>query len=146
MNRNASILAYATDGTAALEPRPARRLVLIEGGRGQAASRPSSRRRGGLGLRQLLAAALAGALVIVLVALASAASDGFVSASVARSLSDVPTTSIVVTGGDSLWSIAEERAVDGVDTASLVQWIREANALDGSLLRPGQGLVVPVGD
>ena len=98
---------------------------------------------GRLDAPQLVLAILAGAAVVAAIVLASALSDLAISSSRARALEDVATTTVTVSEGDSLWGIAAERPVEGVETADLVRWIADANALDGASLRPGQSLVVP---
>nr|WP_306792823.1 LysM peptidoglycan-binding domain-containing protein [Collinsella urealyticum] len=45
--------------------------------------------------------------------------------------------------GDSLWSLAEARSVDGMSTQELVQEIRTKNQLSSSMLEPGQVLELP---
>lgn len=56
----------------------------------------------------------------------------------------VPTRTVVVTGGDTLWAIAAEVAEPG-GTRAMVDRIVELNALDGASLRVGQQLAVPLG-
>lgn len=142
MSRNACTTVYAFEGTAALAARPARRLTLVEGGLGRKGAAPAPR-MGRLDAPQLVLAILAGAAVVAAIVLASALSDLAISSSRARALEDVATTTVTVSEGDSLWGIAAERPVEGVETADLVRWIADANALDGASLRPGQALVVP---
>ncbi len=50
---------------------------------------------------------------------------------------------IVVTPGESLWSIAGSVAGDGVDVRTVVEEIMEANALASADLTAGQRLFVP---
>lgn len=145
MSRNACTAVYAFEGTAALAAlaaRPARRLTLVEGGLGRKGAAPAPR-AGRLDALQLVFAVLAGAAVVAAIVLASALSDLAISSSRARALEDVATTTVTVSEGDSLWGIAAERPVEGVETADLVRWIADANSLDGASLRPGQSLVVP---
>jgi hypothetical protein len=57
----------------------------------------------------------------------------------------VPTESVQVRYGDTLWSIAEARvAAVGGDVREMVQLIRQANHLESSLLLPGEVLEVPL--
>ena len=142
MSRNACTAVYAFEGTAALVARPARRLTLVEGGLNRKGAAPAPR-MGRLDALQLVFAILAGAAVVAAIVLASALSDLAISSSRARALEDVATTTVTVSEGDSLWGIAAERPVEGVETADLVRWIADANALDGASLRPGQSLVDP---
>lgn len=51
---------------------------------------------------------------------------------------------VVVQPGQSLWSIARSLAPQA-DTRATVAAIVELNGLDGSVVHPGQSLVVPVG-
>ncbi len=139
MSHNACTAVYAFEGTAALA---ARRLTLVEGGLNRKGAAPAPR-TGRLDALQLVFAILAGAAVVAAIVLASALSDLAISSSRARALEDVATTTVTVSEGDSLWGIAAERPVEGVETADLVRWIADANALDGASLRPGQSLVVP---
>lgn len=142
MSRNACTAVYAFEGTAALTARPARRLTLVEGDLNRKGAAPAPR-TGRLDAPQLVFAILAGVAVVAAIVLASALSDLAISSSRARALEDVATTTVTVSEGDSLWGIAAERPVEGVETADLVRWIADANALDGASLRPGQSLVVP---
>jgi nucleoid-associated protein YgaU len=51
-------------------------------------------------------------------------------------------TSVEVRSGDTLWSIASSVAGDG-DVRAVVDAIQELNGLDGTVLVPGQVLVLP---
>jgi nucleoid-associated protein YgaU len=51
-------------------------------------------------------------------------------------------TSVVVQGGDTLWSIASSVAGDA-DVRSVVDEIQRLNHLDGTVLLPGQVLQLP---
>ncbi|MDR1117724.1 MAG: LysM peptidoglycan-binding domain-containing protein [Bifidobacteriaceae bacterium] len=55
----------------------------------------------------------------------------------------VPTESVVVGSGDTLWSIAEERRGAAGDVRDLIAEIRELNGLETSQLVPGDVLDVP---
>ena len=55
----------------------------------------------------------------------------------------VPTRTVEVGAGDTLWEIASEVAAPG-ETRAMVQQIEELNALDGSALTVGQEIAVPV--
>ena len=61
----------------------------------------------------------------------------------ATSVMDSSSQTITVHSNDTLWSIAENNSIDGVSTEQQVNWIRERNALDSSLLRQGQSLALP---
>lgn len=58
-------------------------------------------------------------------------------------LSNIETTSINVSSGDSLWSIAEDHGIEGLSTRDVSDFIREANGLESATLHPGMSLVVP---
>ena len=142
MSHNACTAVYAFEGTAALAARPARRLTRVEGGLGRRHGAPV-RRAGELDARQLGLTLVAGVAVVAAIVLGSILSDLVISSSRARALEGVATTTVTVSEGDSLWGIAAERPVEGVETADLVRWIADANFLDDASLRPGQSLVVP---
>lgn len=50
---------------------------------------------------------------------------------------------ISVKQGDSLWSIASEYGIEGMDTRQTVDIVSSWNDLDGGMLRPGMRLIVP---
>ncbi|MGB8956329.1 MAG: LysM peptidoglycan-binding domain-containing protein [Tumebacillaceae bacterium] len=50
---------------------------------------------------------------------------------------------VIVNRGESLWSIAAERNVEGRDVRELIAAVRKANDLDRGPLRIGQRLLVP---
>lgn len=135
--------AYPCEGTAALRPqRPT--LTLIEGGLSAREGRTPVT-SSALLPRQLAAFLASGALVIALAVLASWLSDAAI-ASAMPAPSALAVEEVVVMPGDTLWGIAEGRAVDGMTTSALVSWIEERNDLAGSTLAPGQRIVVPTGD
>ncbi|MCW3490706.1 LysM peptidoglycan-binding domain-containing protein [Dethiobacter alkaliphilus] len=49
---------------------------------------------------------------------------------------------VVVSAGDTLWSLAKTHA-PGRDIRSYIEQIRDANRLSGSVLHPGQELILP---
>lgn len=53
------------------------------------------------------------------------------------------TTQVVVTGGESLWTIAAGIAAPGQDVRDVVAQIVELNSLEGEIVVAGQQLVVP---
>ncbi|MBM6775284.1 LysM peptidoglycan-binding domain-containing protein [Olsenella profusa] len=135
----------AFDGTAALSARSRRpRLVLIEGGRTAEGASDVARRPQELSLRQSALFVACGVALVCALALASVVSDALRAQGGAASLSALPTETVVVQEGDSLWGIAEGRIPQGVSTAELVSWIQERNGLTGGLVTPGQRLQVPV--
>jgi LysM repeat protein len=91
-------------------------------------------RRGRLALTLLL--------VVVLTVLATA--FGATSAATGEAGTPVPTRTVVVQEGDTLWAIAGEVAAPG-EVRAMVHRIQELNALSGSGLTLGQELAVPVG-
>jgi LysM repeat protein len=58
---------------------------------------------------------------------------------------DGPTDAVAYTvaAGDTLWAIAGRLAGPGQDRRPVVSEIRRINALEGSLIHPGQTLLVP---
>lgn len=143
MGYNTSAALPATDGTSALSILP-RRLVVLEGGlRGDAPDRRANPRAGSLRASQALGFLLCGAAVIAAVLLASAAAGALRAARAHEAIDALPTQSVVVSSGDSLWRIAE-RCGDVASTRDVVAWIQERNGVDGGLIEPGQTLVVPV--
>lgn len=140
--------AYAAvEGSSALSPCESG-LVLIEGGRaGRLAARAPRPARhadaGGLTLGQTVRALVCGGLVILAVVVASALVDPARAAGVQSALDELPTRSVIVSSGDSLWGIAAGCELDA-PTDEVVTWIQERNGIEGGLVVPGQELVVPV--
>lgn len=56
---------------------------------------------------------------------------------------DAVTADYTVRSGDTLWSIADAHAENG-DVRSVMDDIRRINELNGSMIRAGQTLAVPV--
>lgn len=54
-----------------------------------------------------------------------------------------PLETVFVCEGDTMWHIAQEHTVVGVETDELVTWLYEHNNLVGTSLRPGQRLEAP---
>ena len=75
-----------------------------------------------------------------MVSLVLAACLGVVAA--AASAGPVETRTAVVRSGQSLWDVAQDTGA--ADVAETVAQIRELNSLEGSLVHPGQSLLVPV--
>lgn len=142
---------FETEGTAALTSR-APRLVLLEGGRSGAAPAPRSVQRReeaasrvyGNGAVSLSALFVVLALVVGLALAAVTLAPGAVRANAARAaLGQVQAQTVKVASGQSLWSIASDHGVAGASTQDVVDWIRAQNGLDGSVIEPGQQLIVP---
>ncbi|MFT4009744.1 MAG: LysM peptidoglycan-binding domain-containing protein [Nocardioidaceae bacterium] len=83
-----------------------------------------------------------GALFLVML-LAVAVAFGARSAATGETGTPVPTRTVVVGSGDTLWGIASEIAEPG-HTRAMMQQIEDLNALSSSTLQPGQELAVPV--
>ncbi len=84
--------------------------------------------------------------VVVLLTVAVAALFLLLAGTVgAGSGSDVVTTQQhVVRSGETLWQIARAHTAVGADVRDTVDEIRAMNALDGTLIYPGDLLVVPL--
>lgn len=83
---------------------------------------------------------------IVLTALAGALAFSFVSArmeSERMAAASARRTEVSVAQGDSLWSLASEHPVEGLDTAKTVALIRDWNGLANGALSVGAVLTVP---
>lgn len=111
--------------------RPA--LVVLDGGRSSSAQR---RRRMYL-QRRVAAAAVA---LVVAVGLVSAASSLLGAAAPAGAADSPVASSYEVAPGDTLWSIAGSLDLDA-DRRQVVDLLADANG--GSVIRPGQRLVIP---
>jgi hypothetical protein len=53
---------------------------------------------------------------------------------------------IVVETGDTLWTISEQRPVDGISLSEEVYELKKLNGLDSSAIVAGQTLLVPIAD
>ncbi len=145
---------FETNGSAALVSSPYPVLTLLEGGMSDTCSGPScvarpvevdkarnySRRSTGKTIRTALIAAILGVALGLAFGLAGLAR----SASADALLDSADVACMRVGTGDSLWSIAESCAPEGVSTERVVSWLRSRNGLDSSLIWAGQDLVVPV--
>lgn len=141
MTSAANCLTTGFDGTAALKASPRTNLVLIEGGR--CASRAPRSVSSRLSVRQACAFLFAGVLLIAALGLVATLSEAISSSSLQSALGDLPESVLVVSDGDTLWSIASSVEVDGVSTSDVVSWICERNDLSDALLVAGQRLVIP---
>jgi len=63
---------------------------------------------------------------------------------VAPPLENLETVTVTVHPGDTLWGIASRFSDGNVDIRHVVRTISELNGLEGSIIRPGQGILVPV--
>lgn len=143
MTRTGS-MAYQTNGTAALVPR--RNVFTVHEGarscqRRRTYAKTSTREQ--LTLFQKLEAALVIGLMLVALGLVLHLRSLESAAQFQSLLDTVPSTTITVRSGDSLWELAEEHAPEGMGIDTAVRWIREKNRLDTALIVAGQDLVVP---
>lgn len=92
---------------------------------------------------QCLFAAVASVLLVVMVSASWLLSDQSVATRRADAISFAAKTTLVVSPGDSLWSIAEGHGISGYETVDVVSWIKEANGLQTATLQPGETLIVP---
>lgn len=79
-------------------------------------------------------------LALILCALVYAAVTGDRSS---VSPSDISTTTIRVRQADTLWGVAAEHPVEGLETAETVSLIQDINKMSDSALAAGQILLVP---
>ena len=96
-----------------------------------------------LTLAQSLKAFMAIALLLCALGATLVYSNAAAQAMFEASFSNVPTTTVTVHTGDSLWDIAQDHTPQGCSTSSVVRWITQHNNLDSSLIVSGQKLVVP---
>lgn len=84
------------------------------------------------------------AVLAVLVAFILSAAFGIVSAiQKEEAFAEIAYENVVVSSGESVWSISEKHAVDGLSTAEVKQLIQEKNHLGSLTLHPGDVLKVP---
>ena len=57
--------------------------------------------------------------------------------------STVSTCQLIVHSGDNLWTIAENNPIKGLSTFETVQYLKNINQLDESIISPGDILLVP---
>lgn len=146
MTTSARATLPLTDGTAALSlaaPRPA--LTLVRGGLSERPRRARAAVSPGLSRRQALALAATGAALVLALCAACLASEALASQASSAALAAVPTETVCVLEGDTLWGLAERHGVDGVATQDVMAWIERENGLDGASLEVGGRLVVPAG-
>lgn len=145
MIRQFNTLMFATDGSSALAPEVAPRLVLIDGGKSKEACCANAVHKAGHSASKkfplvqcILAAAVSCLLAVGLFAL-----DATANVAETNALENVSRETINVKGGESLWSIASEHGIEGCSTQSVVDWIRSENQLVNSYIYAGQQLIVP---
>lgn len=136
-------MTYQTSGTAALAPRK-NAFTVHEGTRSrQRGVRAEASKREQLSLLQKLESVLIIGLVLAALGLTLHLGSLNAAARFQGLLDTVPSTTITVRSGDSLWELAEEHAPEGMSTDTAVRWIREKNNLDTALIVAGQVLMVP---
>ncbi|MBO7675826.1 MAG: LysM peptidoglycan-binding domain-containing protein [Atopobiaceae bacterium] len=137
---------YGIDGTSALRLVQTRDLWLVSDAREERVRtrRPSccARSRKQKTPQTTLITSLACALMIALVLVCMVAS-GLAARRVSRAIQGQGMDVMVVVSGDTLWSIATQRAVRGCTTSELISWIKAKNDLPDSRIFAGQRLVVP---
>lgn len=90
------------------------------------------------------ACGLIAALICLAVFCGGAAVSSARSARYDALVASLSSTQVTVCTGDSLWTIATEYQVDGLDTSQTVELIKTWNGLSNATLQPGTKLVVPV--
>ncbi|MBS5449707.1 MAG: LysM peptidoglycan-binding domain-containing protein [Coriobacteriia bacterium] len=100
--------------------------------------RSASSRRGGVA-EAILAVVVVALCVLALLAWALDGERAYAAAT-----SDATFESISVENGASLWSISAAHPVDGLSTEDVISLITERNGLSGTVLQPGQTILVPV--
>lgn len=131
-------------GTAALVPAEAPALILIEGGKSRAADDEFTSRQPSQRLQSQ--AAVVGFIfaAVLCIALLGALRCALLRSSIEQKLVSMPTCTVRVLEGESLWTVAQAHGVEGVPTSDVVAWIQQANDLDGSCVSAGQSLTVPM--
>lgn len=133
--------ACYVEGTAAMALQPNTGLRLVW----DASSAEASRRRRAREPRHLSATAFLVAVVAVLLAgILSTVISNARHEAVVGAIESAPLEIVRARSGETLWSLASAHGVEGVSTADIVDWLRQTNDLDSSLLVPGQELVVPL--
>ncbi|MEP9381840.1 LysM peptidoglycan-binding domain-containing protein [Nocardioides sp. KR10-350] len=87
-----------------------------------------------------------GRVVVFLVALGLLLAAGFLGAGLSGAAQEkgnaVPTHTVVVEPGDTLWDLASD-AADGGSVRDMEQQIKDLNGLDSGMLAAGQSLRIP---
>ena len=120
--------------------------MVLSPGLGRAGVRRPARQvaRSGAALRLTRRGRLVLTLVFLLVALTVLTVFGARSAATGEAGTPVPTRTVLVAEGDTLWGIAAEVAEPG-QVREMVHQIEELNALSGPELLVGQRVAVPLG-
>ncbi len=134
---------YPVSGTSALQAEVVPTLVLIEGGKATQGRSETPSRRTGAACCGYSFKILASALLLIVLAAVFASRELGARKAIAAHLEAVPTATVRVLEGESLWDIAEEHGVDGVSTKDVVSWIKDRNGLCVSNISAGQSLLVP---
>lgn len=142
MSQTAMRDSFGCDGSLALEVSR-RDLTLLDGYAAPESEASSGARADRLSLGQFAVSLVAAAAVVLMLCAASLFVSAGVSARQGEALETIPTASIIVRSGDSLWSLAEEHPVSGYSTQEIVTWIKARNALDSATIQAGQAILVP---
>lgn len=138
--------AYGIDGTSALKLVQTRELLLISvtqatHTRSRARNRTAQANDEKTGLHKSFT--IAACALIVAIALLGMAVSGLTSWRVSNAIANRGVEVVLVQPGDTLWSIATRRSVDGCSTSELVRWIREHNELKSARILAGQRITAP---
>lgn len=138
------------DGNTALQPTATPRFVLLEGGaaghdrsRSYPEPRWSARETAAAPAHMPVSAVLFVLAVAVVLGIALTGLNAFATNAREAAFAGVPTASVSVCAGDSLWGLASEHAVDGASTQDVVKYIEQVNGLDSATIVPGETLIVP---
>lgn len=136
MNGKPMIYGNLALATAAPEPVAAPAFTVIPGGRQDAVERAHPHVFASvvrLVAAALLVASLAGAVFHIGASRAETQQD---------TISSLHFEEVRVAPGASLWSLAEDHAVEGISTDVMVDVLMEENGLSSAMLHPGQKLLV----
>lgn len=149
--RRSTKTVYSTSGNLAIVPTEEPVFTLIEGGLHQTdeqAVRKTDRRQVHRSIElqnnRMYAISIFAMIFVALSLLAASfASDAIIASQQRQAFAAAPTTTITVSEGDCLWTIAECHPVAGVSTRDVSRWIMQNNQLDSAAIFVGQSLVVP---
>ncbi len=130
---------YQTDGNLALRTTPTSQLTVLDGG---IARRDSHAEAHSSNISAFPAFIVSLAAILICLAM-SYGTDLVAHQTATNSLSTAETKQIIVSSGDTLWSIAEQHPVGGASTSDIVEWIRASNNLSSSRLTIGSSIDVP---
>ena len=150
-HRRSNYTVYATSGNLAIAPTVKPEFTLIEGGlhhNNDRVERQTAQRQGRRSLElqnnsMRFKSLFAILFVAVSLLVASFTSDAIIANHKKQAFASAPTTTITVSSGDCLWTIAESHPVAGVSTRDVSRWIMQNNQLENATIYVGQSLVVP---